>query len=58
MSGFGHVELWVTGPHRVRRVATFNAIKLQGMTENILSTMLVTTSVPRARDEENHFPAR
>ena len=23
-----------------------------------LATMSVTTSVPRARDEENHFPAR
>src|SRR3954467_10324530 len=51
------MELWVMGPHRTR-VVTFNAFKLQGMTENNLSTMSVTTSVPRARDEENHLPAR
>ena len=26
--------------------------------QNCLSFMSATTSVPRARDEENHFPAR
>ena len=30
----------------------------QGMSEDSLSVMSATTSVPRARDEENHFPAR
>ena len=30
----------------------------QGMSENNRSVFSATTSVPRARDEENHFPAR
>ena len=30
----------------------------QGMSEDSMSVMSVTTWVPRARDEENHFPAR
>ena len=30
----------------------------QGMSEDSLSAMSATTSIPRARDEENHFPAR
>ena len=49
-SGFGLVELWFMGPQRIR-VVTFNAITLKGMTENNLSTMSATVSVPRARDE-------
>ena len=30
----------------------------QGMSEDRLSAMLATASIPRARDEENHYPAR
>lgn len=30
----------------------------QGMSEDSLSVMSVSTPVPRARDEENHFSAR
>ena len=53
-SGFGPVELWVMGPHR-NRVVTFNAITTQGLSENSLSTLSATTSVPGAVDKENHF---
>ena len=57
-SGFGPVELWVMGPHCIIRVVTFHAITMQGLSRNSLSALSVTRSVPRARDEENHFPAR
>ena len=46
------------GPTLISRVVKNNAIKLQGKTENNLLAMSTTTSVPRERDEENHFPAR
>ena len=42
----------------IRRVVTFYAIRWQGVPENSLSAMSVTTSVPKARDNENHFPVR
>ena len=51
-SGFDPVELWVMGPPcglKVGRAVTSCTIML---------VMSATTSVPRARDEENHFPAR
>ena len=30
---------------------------IEGMSDDRLSVMFPTTSVPMARDEENHFPA-
>jgi hypothetical protein len=42
------------GSHRTRVVA-FNAITTQGLSDNSLSTMSATASVPGAMDKENHF---
>ena len=42
------------GPHRTRVVA-FNAITTQDLSENSLSMMSATRSVPGAVDKENHF---
>src|SRR3954464_9126475 len=57
-SGSGPVELWVMGPHCIRRMVTFHAITMQGLSGNSLSALSVTRSVPRARSRVNHFPAR
>ena len=60
-SGFDPVELWVMGPPcglKVGRWWCLTRSCKQGMSEDSLSVMSATTSVPRARDEENHFPAR
>ena len=57
-SGFDPVELRVMGPPRIGRVVTCYAIMTQGLSENSLSAMSATMSVPRERDAENHFPAR
>ena len=46
------------GRSRVGRTVSSYRSRQQGMSEGSLSVMSVTTSVPRARDEENHFPAR
>ena len=46
------------GPTLNKKGVDIQCDQLEGMTENSLSTMSATTSVPRARDEENHFPAR
>ena len=60
-SGFDPVDLWVMGPPcglKVGRRRRLTRSCKQGMSENSLSVMSATTSVLRARDEENHFPAR
>ena len=46
------------GPTLNKKGGDNNAIKLQGKSENSLLAMSATTSVPRARDKENCFPAR
>jgi hypothetical protein len=46
------------GLSRVGRTVSSYRSRQQGMSEDSLLVMSVTTSVPRARDEENHFPAR
>ena len=60
-SGFDPGELWVMGPPCClkvgRRWCLARSCK-QGMSEDSRSVMSATTSVPRVRDEENHFPAR
>ena len=43
---------------RVGGTVTSYRSRQQGMSGGSLSVMSVTSSVPRARDEENHFPAR
>ena len=40
-----------------RKGGGFYVITIQGSSENSLSPMLATTSVPRAGDEENCFTA-
>mgnify|MGYP005844737039 CR=1 FL=1 len=60
-SGFDPMELWVMGPPcglKVERPLTSCTVSKQGMSEVSLSVMSTTTSVPMARDKENHFPAR
>ena len=52
------MDPWVMGPPWIRRVLTFHAIQMKGLSENSLLAMSATMSVPRARDAENHFPAR
>ena len=46
------------GPTLNKKGGDNNASKLQGKSENGLLAMSATTSVPRARYKENHFPAR
>ena len=46
------------GPTLNKKGVDLRCDQVGSMTENNLSTMSATTSVPRARDEENHFPAR
>jgi hypothetical protein len=46
------------GRTKVERTVTSYRSRQQGMPEGSLSVMSVTMSVPRAGDEENHFPAR
>ena len=60
-SGFDPVELWVMGPPcglKVGRAETSCMIMQARYVRDSLSVILATTLVPRARDEENHFPAR
>ena len=60
-SGFDHVELWVMGPPgglKVGRRWRLTRSCKQGRSEDSLSVMSTATSIPRARDEENHFHAR
>ena len=52
------MELWLSANYEQKGVVTFYAIMMQGLSEKNLLDMSVTTSVPRARDEWNHFPAR
>ena len=46
------------GPTLNKKGVDLRCDQFESMMENNLSDMSVTTSVPRARDEENHFPAR
>ena len=60
-SGFDPVDLWVMGPPcglEVGRAETSCAIMQEVCQGGSLSIMSATTSIPRARDEENYFPAR
>ena len=52
--------LWNFGECRskVGRTVSSYRSRQQGMSEDSLSVMSVIMSVPRARDEENHLPAR
>ena len=58
-SGFDPVEPWVMGPPCGIKVGVVTScmVTIEGMSETSLSVMSTTTSIPRARDEENHFPA-
>jgi hypothetical protein len=66
LSGFNEVQksqvpiLWNCGEgqSRVGVTVTPHRSRQQGRSVDRLSVMSVTTSVPRARDEENRFPAR
>ena len=61
-SGFDPVELWVMGPPcglKVGRAVTSCTIMIARHVRGYpVSYMSATSSVPRARNEENHFPAR
>ena len=61
-SGFDPVELWVMGPPcglKIGRAETSCVImQARHVRGGSLSIMSATTSIPRARDEENYFPAR
>ena len=61
-SGFDPVDLWVMGPPcglEVGRAETSCVImQARHVRGGSLSIMSATTSIPRARDEENYFPAR
>ena len=61
-SGFDPVDLWVMGPPcglEVGRAETSCMImQARHVRGGSLSIMSATTSIPRARDEENYFPAR
>jgi hypothetical protein len=46
------------GRSRVGRTVTSYRSRQQSMLEDSLLVMSVTTLIPRAGDEENHFPAR
>ena len=46
------------GPTMNKKGVDVQCDQVESMMENNLSTMSATTSVPRARDEENHFLAR
>ena len=56
------MDLWVVGPPcglEVGRAETSCVImQARHARGGSLSDMSATTSIPRARDEENHFPAR
>ena len=59
-SGFDLMELWVMGPLcglKAGGVLSF-AHEISWMSKGSMLVMSATTSVPRARDEENHFPTR
>ena len=60
-SGFDPVELWVMGPPcglKVERALTSCMVMIERYVRGVsLSAMSATTLVPRARNEENHFPA-
>ena len=61
-SVFDPLELWVMGPpcgfFLIGAVTSCTGMSEHSMSEGSLLIMSATTSVPRARDEENHFPAR
>ena len=60
-SGFDPVKLWVMGPPcglKVERGMTSCMVMIVRHVGDSLSVMLATTSVPRARNQENRFPAR
>ena len=60
-SGFDPVELWVMGPpcgfFLIGAVTFFTVMIARHVREYPVSSV-GNTLVPRARDEENHFPAR
>ena len=59
-SGFDHVELWVMGPpcgFFIGAVTSCTVMIARHVREYPVS-YVGNTLVPRARDEENHFPAR
>ena len=60
-SGFDPVELWVMGPPcglKVGRAVTSCTIMIARHVREYPVSYVGNTLVPRARDEENHFPAR
>ena len=59
-SGFDPVELWVMGPPcglKIGAVTSRTVMIARHVREHPVS-YVGNTLVPRARDEENHFPAR
>ena len=60
-SGFDPVELWVMGPPcglKVGRAVTSCTVMIARHVREYPVSYVGNTLVPRARDEENHFPAR
>ena len=60
-SGFDPVELWVMGPPcglKVEGAVTSCSVMTARHVREYPVSYVGNTLVPRARDEENHFPAR
>ena len=60
-SSFDPMELWVMGPPcglKVERALKSCTVMIPRHVGDSLSVMSATTFVRRARDEQNHFPAR